>query len=740
MLPLVVAFGVLLHVMYWGLGLAWLAMPRRWGRFWPVLIAPAGLALQSLVVWAGAHTDLRGTDSHAWWSELVPLVLLVAAIVRGRWLAASRRGVGVIRAAYTDLRRFGLVWLLMAASLGLLVLPMLFAAKGLTTTSLGSCDAADYAAGARVLQQFARNDRTGFIGLTEVVQVMSVDNFFDFWLRLNHFTPSALIALNGTVFDCAPHELTGILAAVLLAASLPAVFWVARAVVRYSSVVSLGVTLLYGLSPITWYAVAHVALGQLLAAPAIALVTWAGVAMWRIRLTWRAAAGLAGVLAIGYALILGSYNFIVLVGLVPAVAYAGGLAVWEGEWERFGRWLLGMLAPLAGCGLVFAERVAGLAERLRLFRTYDFGWPIPPLTPEGWLGMVSGPALEPWHWGGLRWGLAAVIVAVLVLSGWRAVRQRRRNAWTAASISAPVLLGYGYLQWRAAQLGTNASYDAYKLFAVFFPELLAAACWWVTLRWSRRITEWLATAGIAALILGCNLVAAGQFFWHLSSPPLLVDGELRQLRRVDAMADVASLNLRVPDMWSRLWANAFLLRKAQYFPTHTYEGRLNTPLRGDWDLEGGLIAIELPDGARRTITPHYALVDTRHPLHVRAEFGSGWHETEQLRRSAERWRWAKSTARLLFENPHPYPLRAEITLDALSRVPREIRLVSADGTPSAPAQVGTERGRVRLPGIELPPGRSELELVSSPPAAAVAGDSRELALCVFRVEVEPGRQ
>ena len=46
--------------------------------------------------------------------------------------------------------------------------------------------------------EFAKYDREGFLGLTEVVRVASVDNFFDYWLRLNHFTPSALIALNGS--------------------------------------------------------------------------------------------------------------------------------------------------------------------------------------------------------------------------------------------------------------------------------------------------------------------------------------------------------------------------------------------------------------------------------------------------------------------------------------------------------------------------------------------------------------
>jgi hypothetical protein len=161
-------------------------------------------------VWAG----LKGTNSYAWASELVPVVVLAAAI---RW-----RGLTVLRAG---LGKFWAVWGATAVVLVMLVAPLARAAKGLTTTSLGSCDAADYGAGARVLMEFARGERGGFMGLTEVVRVMSVDNFFDYWTRLNHFAPAALIALNGTILDCAPHELTSLMTMVILAGSVPVVLW-----------------------------------------------------------------------------------------------------------------------------------------------------------------------------------------------------------------------------------------------------------------------------------------------------------------------------------------------------------------------------------------------------------------------------------------------------------------------------------------------------------------------------------
>lgn len=726
MIHLPVAFGLLLHVLFWGAGPAMLAMPRPWRRFWPVLVPPMGFALQSAIVWAGAMAGLRGTNSYGWAAEVLPLGLLVWAVRRRSW-----------RGAWTDVTRFGLVWLASAASLVALVLPLAFASSSLTTLSLGSCDAADYAGGARVLMEFARSDRGGFIGLTEVVQVQSVDNFFDYWLRLNWFTPSSLIALNGTVLGCAPGELTSLMTMVLLAGSVPVVFWMARAVVGYSGAVSVGMAGLYGLSPITWYAVAHVAPGQLLAAQAVALLTWAGVSLWRGRLNARRAGTFAGVLAVGYWLILGSYTFFLFLCLIPAVAFAGGLAIWHREWRRLAHWGAAMLVPLAACGVIFFGRLAGLAERITLLRTYDFGWRVPALTPEGWLGLVSGPNLEAWEWADLRWLLAVAVVALLAWAVARGVRERRKKLWIVACLTLPVLAGYAFLEWRGARLGTNASYDAYKLFAVFYPGLLPALCWWVTLRNSRRLTEWMLVAGVAAVIVLGNGIALVMFGLRMGAPPLLVNDEIRALRTIESMPDVKSVNVLLPEMWSRLWANALLLRKPQYFLTHTYEGRRNTPLRGEWDLEAGILKVKPPEGARREVTPRTALVDTRSRWFLRATPADGWHAEEWNSATGERWRWTAGDATVRIDNPQARPLTVVCTLEGWSVGERELTLGLA-GRPAADARrIGLQLTRVRFPAITVPPGASILQLRSPQPLAPAGGDDpRMLGVCVVELGIE----
>ncbi len=99
MIHFAVAFAVLLHVLFWGAGLAALAMPRAWRRFWPVLVVPAGLALQSAVVWAGALADLPGTNSYARWTEVLPLALLAVAWwrrgVRALWVLARSKDIEI---------------------------------------------------------------------------------------------------------------------------------------------------------------------------------------------------------------------------------------------------------------------------------------------------------------------------------------------------------------------------------------------------------------------------------------------------------------------------------------------------------------------------------------------------------------------------------------------------------------------------------------------------------------------
>ena len=734
MIYLLVSFGLLLHILVWGVGLALLITPARWRKFWPVWIATCGIVLQSAVVWMGAHTTLAGTDVYARWAELLPAVLLVIGL--------GRRG---LRPSGRDLRRFAGLGGIMAICLLLLTLPLARLSRDLTTASLGSCDAADYAAGARVFQEFASNDRTGFLGLTEVVKVASTDNFYDFWLRLNHFTPSALIAFNDSVLGLAPHETTGLLTVVLLILVMPMVFWLARSTAGFGCESSLWLTFIFAISPVTGYAVYNVAPGQILAAQAIALVTWAGVAMWKEPGAGRRGWTYCGLLLVGFGLIWGAYNFIMLVCLVPAIGCVTGWTLEKNEFRKLARWLGWLLLPLGASALFFYARAAGLVERFQLFRQYDFGWKIPLLRPEGWLGMVSGIGPRPLGElsGAWSWILGGVTVLLLLGAWLLSIIKRWKQAWLVVAFLLPVMAGYAFLEWRGLQLGNNASYDAYKLFSVFYPVLLVAFCHW--LLWLKDRSSLL--RGLALAMIGVVTVMNLRGLYLLSqrveSAQLIVGRELLAVRKVETMPGVKSVNMLVPDFWARLWANALMLRKPQYFPTHTYEGRMDTPLRGEWDFNGGMLQVKVPGPDCKVIDRRYSLVRTSSPNYIRASLGEGWYGTERLRgRQTILWNWTKGDAALELVNPQDHPLKVVLHFMARSLVTRDVQ-IWVGGIQLRTVRLDTELKTVRVPTIYIPPGKVTVWLRSSvPPTRAGVHDDRLLGFAAYSivVEVRPGEE
>lgn len=724
MLYLVAAFSLLLHLVFWGSGLALLLTPRRWQRYWAFFATAAGIALQSAVVWlAAVHTDLPGTQSYGHASLLVPIGLLLWAFRLRGW-AEIRDG----------LQRSVGVYALVGAVLVALVIPAASASKQLTTMSLGSCDAADYAAGARVLGEFSRSDRTGFLGLTEVVQLHSVDNFFEHWTRLNHFTPAALLALNNAVFGYEIHQTVTVLAAVLVAAALPLMFWIGRALFGFGPLAAGWLALLYGVNPVTLYSVWHVALGQTLAAIGIALLTWCAVDLWRQRIGWREAPALGGLLVVSFWILLGSYNFILLICLVPAVAYVGGQSVWSRQWRQPLVWLGIMGSFLLATMLAFYERSAGLVERFLLFQQYDFGWRIPVLLTDGWLGLVQDIHLERFG-GSVGMVLTAVFSALTVIAVVRGARRRESGALFALSAVLPIAVGYAFLQVRGAQMGTNASYDAYKLLAVFHPLVLGGLCYWL----SRPLighAGWRAGAVVAAsFILAGNLRTAYASAVRMESPPMIVDADLVMVQALESRPQVTSVNLRIADFWTRLWANAFLLKKPQYFSQHTYEGRRNTELKGEWDLLGGLIQVRLPERGSDgfTLGPRFSLLRTASPDFLRVQLRDGWFDRESAANSVP-WRWTRGDASITIENPHSYPLRAAFSLRGRSLVRRDVQ-VWLNGQLQRRMMMETDFLTVSIPPFELVPGENVLELRSSVPPGRAGGDSRRLGIMVQGIDI-----
>ncbi|MFT3782083.1 MAG: hypothetical protein QM790_08710 [Nibricoccus sp.] len=707
------SFLLLAGILFWGAGAALLITPARYRRLALIFAAPAGLALQSFTVWIGAHAGFAGTNVYGRASLVLPVVLLGVALWRRRKKPSKKQPVF-----------FSALLVLMAIQLAVMVLPFALGGHDLTTCSIGSLDAADYGAGARVFQEFAHADRSGFLGQTEVVSIGAVDNFFDFWLRTNHFTPSALIALNGSFLGLGPHQLTGLITVLLLVATTPMVFWLARAGLGYRPVPSFWVAAIYAFSPINWYAVYQVSPAQIVAANAIALLTWCGLVLWRQRAHLPKAWCWAGLLFVGYGLVFGGYNFIIVATLVPLGAVVVGCALVDKDWRRVGRWLVAMGGMLLVSGLIYYERLAGVIERLVLFGR-GYGWGIATLTPEGWLGFVHGPWLTGYSTV-LRVPLAIAVVLLVIFSWWKIGTRRLDRAWVLISLCVPILVGYAWFQWKVAKEGEPASYQAYKLFAVFYPGMLAAFCCWGNLGWLKGgLARGVAVAGMAAVLV-VNVAGEWRMFYRLQDPPLSVDNATIALGKIETMQEIGSVNMRLEEGWVRLWANAFLLRKKQFFEVSSYEGRGATALKGEWDLLGDFFSYAVPGHDSLYPAPGYTLLRRSSASYVEARLGEGW--IGGLRddpRPAVRSRWVtEATAKIVLTNPHAEPLKVSLSARLRAVTPRDC-VIRVAGVEVAKMGLLAEPQIWSKVDLVLPPGKTAVEFSSERGADYLGGRSKQ---------------
>jgi len=689
-----------------------------------------GVAVMSAVVWLGVHTRFAGTVEYGVWSWIVPFGLIGVALFR------ARQGEGGFRSAVVRILSDGLKRLpvLAVSAIVLLSLTVIMdrASPRLTSFSAGSCDAADYAAGARVFREFAGDDRSGFLGHSEVVHLHSVDNFVDHWLRQNHFTPSALIAWFSGTLGFKVYELVTLMGAVLLAILSSGGYWAARAIFRLGRWPSLLLALAFGFAGSELYAVAHVSLGQLIAAWAIVMINWAGMRIWIEGSSVRKAVRWIPFLAVAMWLMLGAYNFMIVFAGAPLGAWLLLEFVRTRDWHRLGRTALAGVAAFTVAGLFAPARVLGLAERFLLFSEHDFGWHVPGFTPERWLGWFGSAGLDSGG-GAMAWISGGGLVALFGSWALFAFERDRRRLRVAAACLVPVVIAYFYLVERGERLGTNDTYNAFKIFGVFHPLLLAAACAWISLG-RRRGLAVVAALGLAAGVAAIHWAGAAPLRAAIERPVLVVDREIPDLRKIEAMEDVSAVNMVLQPFWARLWANGFLLRKPQYFATYTYEMRRPTALRGDWDLRDRSIEVNTGPGDFRPLNGRFYLIRRASPRFIDVALAENWHDPERDHNT--HWSWSKGIGVIEFSNPGTETHRVDLRFDLNSFAERDVLLRHAGGGAVLwSGRVGQDRIAVSVASLELPPGVTRLELLSPQPPAGPASDTRALVVALYDLKV-----
>ena len=193
----------------------------------------------------------------------------------------------------------------------------------------------------------------------------------------------------------------------------------------------------------------------------------------------------------------------------------------------------------------------------------------------------------------------------------------------------------------------------------------------------------------------------------------------------------------VEDYWSRLWANAFLLRKPQYFLTHTYEGRLNTELKGEWNLSDSFLhPIPLHPEDRIVINTRFHAERVAAPGFVQAGFSDGWYGEERgdVNGKKMRWRWSKGQGQIVLTNPAAQPIHATLRLEVRGLLPRHMD-VRLEQSVIAACELDGSHQEVVVNDFLLQPGRTTLSLVSEPNPAVNPTEPRQLGVALYVFEL-----
>ena len=502
------------------------------------------------------------------------------------------------------------------------------------------------------------------------------------------------------------------------------------------------VTAIYAFSPILFYAMYQAALGQLLAAPAVALLTWVGVPAL---ITGRGlAAALRGVLRACCS----ACNWLhprQLQFLHPLRLRAAGLPTWAvarcwrrdvGEGGALVRcsWLCNLLV----CALLFPGRVMSLADRFRLFDATPFGWRIPALRAAGWYGLFADAKLQPAtsFWPPLLAAAALADAGFTPCAGRCAAgrasgRWRRRAACRSSSATASCSPSRRYTN-------DNSSYDAYKLFTVFYPGILRGPVPVVGRGDGVRAALARGPSGPAGCALRCWLCnVAGAWRFNAAVRLSLATWTIpwRSSASIEQMPQVLAVNVCLIELLAAVVGQLFpapqtpvLPRPHLRGPAHHAAARQLGPVR-----QPAVHPPFRPPG-QHGAQQHYYLVRHRCRDRVQAMLASGWYCPNATR--TNRWIWCRGHSPIALSNPHPYPLHASVDLTLRSMEPRRVQ-VWLGRDPLWEGTVGPALVAVKNMRVPLPMGVTFLRLETPDPISARSpGESPQLAFALYHLQVD----
>jgi hypothetical protein len=715
-------YSVLFALLYvfLGLGLTLLVLPERLRKYALVLSPLVGFCYLTLAGSMCYGLDLKGTDSYA------PFILAPPAALLFYSLAVRRYGWQWIRFTDSDL---SVPLVIGSVSFLVISIPMITGPTGVTAMSLTNNDIVLYATVSRYLKEFARTEQIDFLVRAGPGYLFK----FVFGAPLSTAVPSSL-------FSIEPYKLQNVAVHVFFCLSIPVVHSTAREVFRYGRLAAAGVTLLYGLSPLTYYTAYQGFQPQIIATALTVCLLFVHCTALELK-----ASGLRafrGYLAVAALL---TWGILVTYAHMLPLVYLILLCCWipfaiSPESRRSAlRWgVLLAAGALVSC-VISPSRAVALIEFMMYRASGQAGWHVPLLSPGSVLGFtLDQPDLR------LQTGLLGVSVLIfcvfLIAFGLMdAFRKDLRLFALAILILAALAAGYLALAYPGEPEDAWGGYKSYKLISFFLPLFLLSSL--VALRnleFRRTQIRVLPMLALLVLTAGNGISSYHVVKWMSNSPKVLSD-DVADLQRLEANDVIESINIMESNWWDTMWRAYFLMRKKLFFQIDTHWGA--TPLDGQWNLKVGkesrsdILRIGGFDSVETiSVNPTYILEKADSPRTLQARIGTGWHEQE----STHRWTGAESNRSSILLHSALDRLPVELAATYWPLDPNNRLFVYLNG---ALVSRCPDNKSCRIGVMVLSKGENVLEFGSSlPPSFPGSGDQRRLGYAFKSIEIRPASE
>ncbi len=600
---------------YLGLGLTLMVCPKDLKKY-AVLMSPmVGYCYLTLVGWYCYNLHLGGTDVYAKGILFPPAVFLFFALLDRRRQTPEpdklfdRELLAPLAVGIT--------------SFLIISRPFLTSVDGLTSMSAGNNDIAHITGMSTSLK-----GTVGFLG-----QSIAIRGTAD----RDYFGGSLSTAFASSVFSLETYQLQSLSLHIFFFFSLFLVYALARELFRYNENTAIGVTALYSLNPVMYSTIYHGYQGQIIAtalALCIFLLHIEAIDNCHKISHYYAYIPLTVLFNWGVSL---TYPHMLLLIYAPIVVYVVVVAFYRRSSPPAFHWIYFVMATLVVTLILSPYRAKVLVSSLIPTATLASGWFIPWISPDSLFGLIAmdNSSLQS-HTGLLRYVLSIPLAVMMIVGFVHAYEADRKLFLLAGSTTFVVLIGYVILAFIGRIEGSWGGYKSYKLLSFFLPVVLLGSLMLfrnLDFTLKDRIRDPLPL--LLAMLLGCNLYSSYKISTQMSTFHRSVSKDMADLKKIENLSSVQSINILGTDWWDIMWAANFLMRKKLYFETSTYRGYFSSALMGEWDLErlGGVLrTVGFNEVETIVVNSSYVLKKAGTAGTLTVQLGKGWYDSEVTHR------------------------------------------------------------------------------------------------------------